>query len=83
MLKHKRIREKGKIKMSALFREFKEGDAAVLIYDPSTRPFSKRFHGKICTIMKKQGNAYVVSFFEGNREKKLVLKTIYLKKLSS
>jgi len=83
MLKHKRIREKGKTGLKAFFSELKSGDRVALIRNLSfAESFPYRFQGKTATVIGKQGKGIVVSVYDGNKEKKLVVQKIHLKKLS-
>jgi large subunit ribosomal protein L21e len=84
MIQHKRIREKGKLRLSKLFREFKEGDKISLIHIPGQNPdFPIRYQGRTGNIVEKRGNAYVINVKDGGQIKKFIVKRIHLKKLSS
>jgi len=84
MLKHKRIRTKGKLGLSKVFREFNERDKVALIYQPGQKAhFPLRFHGKTGVIKGKRGNAFVVSVQDGGQNKEFIIKKIHLKKLFS
>jgi large subunit ribosomal protein L21e len=84
MIKHKRVRERGKLGLSRLFREFKKGDKISLVCVPGQKSdFPLRFHGRTGNVLRKQGNAFVVNIKDGGQNKKFVVKRIHLKKLSS
>ncbi len=82
MKKRKKIREKGKVRLSKVFQEFKKGDRVCLVRELSQRGlFPKQFHGLTGTIEGKRGRAYMVRFKNGRIYKKLVIKPVHLKKL--
>lgn len=82
MKKRKKIREKGKVRLSRVFQEFKEGDRVCLVRELSQKGlFPKQFHGLTGTIEGKRGRAYMVRFKNGRIYKKLVIKPVHLKKL--
>lgn len=84
MLKRKSIREKGKTRLSDLFKEMNIGDKVSLVGNHSfTRDFPQRFHGKTGVIKEKRGAGYIVDFYDGKRQKSVVVKRINLKKLSN
>jgi len=81
MMQHKRMRERGKLSLSKLFREFKEGDKISLVYVPGRNPdFPRRYQGRTGNVLRKQGNAFVVNIKDGGQNKKFVVKRIHLKK---
>lgn len=77
----KKIRKKGKISLSTYFHSYKPGDKVVLVLDVSEAKgkFPEQFHGKIGTIKKKQGRAYVVEFLNGKVVKKIITTPAHLK----
>ena len=84
MLKHKRIRTKGKLGLSKVFKEFKEGDKVALVYQPGQQAhFPLRFHGKTGVIKAQRGNCLVISVQDGGQKKEFIIKKIHLKKLFS
>ena len=84
MLKHKRLRDRGKTGLSKLFAEFNKGDKVALVHNLSFVPsFPWRFNGLTGQIIGKQGKALVILVKDGNKEKKLVVQRIHLKKLSA
>lgn len=72
---------KGKISISNFFREFKEGEKAVLKAEPAYQKgiYPLKFHGKIGIIKNKKGNCYEVSVKDG-KEKILVVHPVHLRK---
>jgi len=82
MLKRKNIRERGKRRLSDYFRNFKDGDKVAIIREHSMNPaFHKRIQGKTGVIVGKRGNAYIISLYEGNKQKIHIIKPANLKKL--
>ncbi len=82
-MKHrKRIREKGKIKLSKVFQEFKKGDKVAFVHELAYgKAFPKQFHGLSGVVESKRGRAYVVRFKNGKIYKELVVRPIHLKRL--
>ncbi len=82
MLKRKRLREKGKISLSAYYQKFKAGDYIAVIRELSL-PFgySKRIQGRTGKIIGKRGNAYDVKINDLNKEKTYFIKPIHLKRI--
>ncbi|MEM2089491.1 MAG: 50S ribosomal protein L21e [Candidatus Pacearchaeota archaeon] len=81
MKSRKRVREKGKKRLSQYFHCYQPGDKVALVLDVAEAKgkFPKRFHGKIGTIEKKQGRAYVVKFLNGKVVKRIITTTAHLK----
>ncbi len=78
----KNIREKGKKKLSKYFPEIKKGDRVSLVRDLSSKPcFPKSFHGLTGEVVKKQGDAYVIQFYDQNKLKLLTINPEHLKKV--
>ena len=84
MLKQRRVREKGKLRLSEYFKELKEGDKVSIIKDlAKASNFPIRMHGKTGTVKRKQGNFFVVELNDGNKTKKLIVEATHLKKLKT
>lgn len=82
MLKRKKKREKGKLKLSTYFQEFEIEDRVAIIREHSEDPkFPKRIQGLSGRIIGKRGKAYLVQLKEGNKEKIHIIKPVHLKKL--
>ncbi|UCD20816.1 MAG: 50S ribosomal protein L21e [archaeon] len=81
MLARKRVKDKGKKRLSKYFKEYKPGDRVALVIDLSEQKgrFFKRFQGMTGTIEKKQGNAYVVKFLNGRVIKRVITTSPHLK----
>ena len=75
-------RKKGLRSLRYLLNDYEEGEKVSIIINPSIhkgRPH-RRFQGKTGTIVKKQGNAYVVSVRDGKREKFIIALPQHLRK---
>jgi len=82
MNKRKSIREKGKIKLSRYFQEFKKGDRVSVIRDLSLNPkFPKQLQGRSGIIKNKRGRSYIVKIKDLNKQKTYIIHPIHLKKL--
>ncbi|PIN77104.1 50S ribosomal protein L21e [Candidatus Woesearchaeota archaeon CG10_big_fil_rev_8_21_14_0_10_34_12] len=78
MLKRKRLREKGKIKISRAFQKLKETDKVSVIREHSLKSnFPKRIQGKVGNVLGKRGKAYIVKI--GNKEH--IIPGVHLKKM--
>ena len=82
MVRGKRIREKGKIRLSEYFKSLKEGDRVSIIREKSLPVnFLHRMQGRSGTVTGKRGGAYIVSIKDIGKEKTYIIKPIHLKKL--
>ncbi len=75
-------RQRGKLPLSQYFQEFKEGDRVNLKINSSvqTGQFYPRFHGLTGVVTGKRGFCYQVKIYDQNKEKKLFVHPIHLKK---
>ena len=82
MLKHKRLRSKGKISFSKYFQKFQPGESVAVVRELSV-PFgySKRLQGRTGKVIKKQGEAYHVEIKDLNKKKYYFIAPIHLKKI--
>ncbi len=68
---------------SDFLKEFSIGDRVFVKLQPNVYnkgyPYIK-YHGIAGQVMKKLGRAYVIKFYDGNAEKKLILNPVHLKK---
>ena len=82
MIKRKRQREHGKIKLSRWFQDFKKGDKVAVIRELSFQPkFPKQLQGRSGIIESKRGNSFIVKIKDLNKEKTYIIHPIHLKKL--
>lgn len=79
----KDLRDKGKIKLSQYFEEYKAGDKVVMKVEPAVQKgmYHLRFYGKIGTIKAKRGKSYEVEIKDGNKSKILISHPIHMRKL--
>lgn len=73
---------KGKISLTKYFQEFNEGERVTLRMEPAvqTGSYHPRFHGRSALVDGKRGECYTVKIVDGNKEKKLVVHPIHLRK---
>jgi large subunit ribosomal protein L21e len=82
MVKGKRIREKGKLKLSSYFKKIEDGSRVAIIIDKGLNPSPhKRFQGKNGIVIKNRGNFKLVKIKDGNKEKTLIIHPAHIKKL--
>ena len=69
-------REKGKLGLSRLLREYKPGEKVIIKIEPSVHKGMphKRYHGKVGVIKEKRGRAYVVSVTQGDAVKEIIVR---------
>lgn len=82
MIKHKRIREKGKISFTRFFQKFEEGDSVAVARELNQMVgFPKRIQGRTGIVKEKRGAAYVVEIKDLNKPKQYIIKPVHLKKI--
>ncbi len=82
MIKRKRQREHGKIKLSRWFQGFKKGDKVAVIRELSVQPkFPKQLQGRSGIIQDKRGDSFIVKIKDLNKEKTYIIHPIHLKRL--
>jgi len=76
----KKPRERGKIKIGRLLRNFNPGDNVVIKIDPSVQKGMphRRYHGKVGTIVGKRGRSYIVSVTQGDTVKQIIVRPEHL-----
>jgi large subunit ribosomal protein L21e len=78
----KKIRTRGKIQFSRYFQELKEGDSVAVVKEPSVRAsFPERLQGRTGVVEGKRGRAYIIKIKDQNKEKKILINPIHLKKI--
>ena len=81
-MKGRRIREKGKIKLSDYFKKFKEGDRIAIVKDLSARiAFPERICGKSGQIKGFRGTYCLIELKDGNKTKTFIIHPIHLRRL--
>jgi large subunit ribosomal protein L21e len=78
----KLMREKGKLRLSRYFQDFKEGDRVSVLKDAAVySSFPLRLQGKTGVVEGKRGQAFIVKIKTENKEKKFIIDPIHLKKI--
>ncbi|OYT44365.1 50S ribosomal protein L21e [Candidatus Bathyarchaeota archaeon] len=79
-LLRKNPRERGKIKITKILREYKAGDKVVIKIDPSVHKGMphRRYHGKVGVVMARRGRAYIVSVTQGDAVKEIIVRPEHL-----
>ena len=81
-MKKKPVREKGKLKFSRYFQEFRDGDRVSIVREVSVNSnFPERFQGRSGVIDGRRGRAYSVRINDQNKEKIFLIEPIHLRKL--
>jgi len=82
MAKGKKIREKGKIKLSQYFKEI-DGDSQVsIVVEKGVRvAFPKRLQGKTGKIIGTRGKFKLVELNDGNKTKTFIINPVHLRVL--
>jgi large subunit ribosomal protein L21e len=82
-LMRKNVRQKGKVKLSAYFARYQEGDKVALRTEPAVQGgiYHLRFHGKIGTVTGKQGTCYTVAITDGGKAKTVIVHPVHLRKV--
>ena len=82
MSKAKKVRKKGKIKLSAYFKKFKEGEKVAIVKEQSVRAgFGNRIIGKSGKITGTSGRYLEVKIADGKKKKTFIIHPVHLKKL--
>jgi len=82
MTMKKKVREKGKLKLSRYFQKLKEGDNVAVLIDHSLKlNFPERLQGRSGKIKGQRGRSYMVSIKDQTKEKDFLIAPIHLKKL--
>ncbi len=79
----KRPRDRGKVKVTSILREFKVGDKVLIMIDSAIHngmPHPK-YKGKEGVITRKQGGAYVVAIKDMNATKELISAAVHLREV--
>jgi ribosomal protein L21E len=82
MVRKKKVRTRGKIKLSRYFQSLNKGDSVAVVEEPAVQSvFPKRLQGRTGVIETKQGKSYVVKIKDQNKEKKFIIEPIHLRKI--
>jgi len=86
MLKRKKTREKGKIKLSRYFQKLSEGDKVAVVREHSLKVgFPKQIQGRTGKVEEKRGECWLVkiSLHNTKRCKTYIIHPVHLKKLKA
>ena len=84
MIKRKKQREHGKIKLSEYFQDFEKGDVVGVKQELAAQPkFPKKLQGRSGVVNSKRGRSYVVKIKDLNKEKTYIIHPVHLKKLKT
>jgi len=82
MIKRKRQREQGKIKLSKYFQRFKIGERVAVVRELAVQPrFPKKLQGRSGVVDSKRGESYLVKIKDLNKEKTYIIHPVHLGKL--
>ena len=82
MIKRKKQREHGKIKLSRYFQDFKKGDRVAVIRELALQPkFPKTLQGRSGVVETKKGKSYIVKIKDLNKEKTYIIHPVHLRRL--
>jgi len=77
-------REKGKLKFSRYFQEFKEGDKVAFVRELSQLTnVPSRHQGRTGVVEFRRGKAYSVKIKDHDKEKSFLIEPIHLRKINA
>ena len=84
MSKRKPVRTRGKLQLSKYFQELNKGDSVAITKEASVNAnFPKRLQGRTGVVEGKRGRAYLIRIKDLNKEKRLLIPPIHLKKIKT
>jgi ribosomal protein L21E len=82
MIKRKKQREHGKLKLSHYFQEFKIGDRVAVTGELALNPkFPRQIQGRSGVVENKRGRSYIVRINDFKKEKTYIIHPAHLRKL--
>jgi len=82
MIKRKRMKDKGKLKLSRYFAKFKKGEIVAVVRELGIQPSPlKKLQGRAGKIEGIRGKSYIVKIKDLNMEKRYIIHPVHLKKL--
>jgi large subunit ribosomal protein L21e len=80
----KRIRQRGKIRLSEYFKELEIGQKVAFMPELSVgfEREHKRYRGLVGIVKEKRGSCYVVEIKKGNKIKQIIAHPVHLKKIA-
>ncbi|HEY4675300.1 MAG TPA: 50S ribosomal protein L21e [Candidatus Bathyarchaeia archaeon] len=81
----KNPRERGKIRLSKLLYAYPPGERVVVKIDSSIHKGMphRRYHGRVGTVVNKQGRSYIVSVSQGDATKEIIVRPEHLEPFKS
>jgi large subunit ribosomal protein L21e len=78
----KKVREKGKLRLSSYFKKLEDGDSVALVIERGVRTtFPKRLQGLSGKVTGSRGKFKIVEIKDGNKLKTYIIHPVHLKKL--
>ncbi len=78
----KRMRERGKLRLSQYFNEFETGDRVTVVRELSLMPqFPEKLQGRSGIVIGKQGDYYIIKMKDIAKEKKYLVHAVHLRRL--
>jgi large subunit ribosomal protein L21e len=82
MVDRKPVRKRGKLQLSRYFQELKIGDFVAISREKTLAVnFKKRLQGITGEVEEKRGRSWLIKIKDGNKEKRLLIEPIHLKKI--
>ena len=79
----KKIRDKGKIRLSSYFKNIEDGARVAIIDERAVRVnFPQRLRGMSGVVMSSRGKFKEIKLKDGNKEKTFVIHPVHLKVLA-
>lgn len=84
MAKRKEIRQRGKIRFSRAFQDFKSGDVVSVDIEKS-KPLKipKRIQGRCGVVEGKRGKCFIVNINDLEKQKKFIIEPLHLKRINN
>ena len=84
MAKGKKIREKGKIRLSSYFKKIDDGDFVAINMDKGLNcSVPARFQGRSGVVVGERGKSKLVQIRDGRKEKIFIVHPVHLNKLEN
>jgi large subunit ribosomal protein L21e len=78
----KKVREKGKLRLSRYFKNIEDGAKVAVVTDRGVRAaFPNRIQGMSGTVVESRGRFKVVKLKDGNKMKTFIMHPVHLKLL--
>jgi len=78
----KKIRDRGKLKLSSYFKKIEDGASVALVTDAGVRAsYPKRLKGMSGKVLESRGRFKLVEIKDGNKAKTIIVHPVHLRKL--